>query len=68
MQSHITNTAASGAAIRAQSSYKQGSIEQNTLVSSKTIKPNSENFPIYRQLFSRYGKLESDAASILNNK
>jgi sugar (pentulose or hexulose) kinase len=68
MQSSITNTAASGAAIRAKSSYQQGSIEQNTLVSSKTIKPKSENFLIYRKLFSRYGKLESDTASILNNK
>ena len=68
MQSSIANTAASGAAIRAQSSYKQGSIEHNTLVSSKTIKPNSENFLIYRQLFSRFGKLESSAALVLNNK
>ena len=66
MQSSIANTAASGAAIRAQSSYSKSNIEPNTIVPSKIVKPKKENVSIYKELYLRFGKLEEIAASVLN--
>jgi len=74
MQSSITNTAASGAAISALYSYSKHhnilNVKRDSTItsSSKVIKPNSENYSIYRQKFSRYAKLESIAQKILNIK
>ena len=73
MQSSIVNTAASGAALSALYSYrKHHNIEDiqrisTILAESKIIKANSQNFPIYRQIYSRYGQLEAIALNILNN-
>ena len=74
MQSSITNTAASGAAISAFYSYsKHHNIfnfkrDSTILNSSKIVTPNSKNYPIYRQMFTRYAKLEDVASKILNKK
>ena len=74
--SSITNTAASGAAIRALNSYfkqrEREMIAEGELSSKpsyiNTIKPISENVSVYRQMLARYGRLESIAANILNKK
>lgn len=73
-QSQIANTAASGAAIRALNAFNKinNNSPQNASsilsASDKVIKPNVDNFPIYRKLLSRYGKLESIAVKILNEQ
>ncbi len=69
--SSITNTASSGAAIRALNSYYKlygKELPQGNLSSSSKdmIKPIPEHFPIYRNLLARYGRLESEASKILN--
>jgi xylulokinase len=79
--SEAVNTAASGAAIRALNSFNDCERlkmeEFNTFFNNsqpphneknkKITQPNEDNFPIYRRLFERYGKLESLAVHKLNN-
>jgi hypothetical protein len=66
----ITNTSASGSAIRSLNSYyklRNLEIENNlSNKANKIIKPQSENFNIYRNLLSRYAKLEKIVSEILN--
>ena len=67
----ITNTAASGAAIRALNSHFKANGKElpPELSNSKDkIKPIPENFPIYRKLLSRYKKLEIEVSKILNQQ
>ena len=73
-QSVTANTAASGAAIRALEAYAKETGSRTTTQkaedSLKTllVKCNSQNFTVYREMFKRYGSLESVACKILNDK
>ena len=70
--SKVTNTAASGAAIRALNSFYK--LKHETLTfglpakSDNLIRPIPENVQIYRNLQERYSKLELVAMEILNRK
>ena len=70
--SSVANTAASGAAIRALNAYEKlhGSILSCENIEEKNsqiiVKPNSDNFAIYRKLYERFGKLEGSGVEILN--
>ncbi len=71
--STVANTAASGAAIRALNAFNKlhghvSRVEQSELDQSRIVKPNADNFKVYRELFARFGKLEALAVEFLNNK
>jgi xylulokinase len=76
--SAVVNTAASGAAIRALNAYNKrhgsGDGDSNGVAvavnngSSRVVRPKPENFEVYRELFSRFGKLEAAAVEFLNRK
>lgn len=67
--SNVTNTAASGAAIRALNSFHKSNDQEITngvsMISNEVIHPISEHFEIYRKLFERYEKLENIAINKL---
>jgi xylulokinase len=67
-QSSIANTAAKGAAIRAFNAHNKRSRGQIDSIADSGLccLPNKDNFPIYRDLFSKYPKLESLAVDFLN--
>lgn len=68
--SSIVNTAASGAAIRALNAYMRN--QSNGLSDAQhvnqVVKAREENFSVYRQLFSRFARLEAQALEILSKK
>jgi xylulokinase len=69
--SYIPNTAAAGASLKALNCYYKLnnidiSLDINSNLTEKIIKPNVANFQVYRNLFKRYSKLESIAVEKLS--
>lgn len=62
-RSNIVNTAATGAAIR--SMRIKSSVKTH---SSEVVRPNQENYAIYRKLFESFAFLEDKAIDILSKK
>lgn len=64
-----SNTACTGAAIKALNAYhKLNEIEAPKSLSKVTqiVEPIKENFPIYRELYDRYRKIEHLAVEFIN--